>query len=271
MKQFALVALLGLGVLGSSAPARSFELGLVLKASSSEASTFQTEALFDLEAVAKLNQGSFVVDADRATLKFGLRIVYLFKGSAEIIVDGRDVRLESAVVIQNKRWAAPSSLLEALQLRAPKPLQIETFVDPFLLNWEDLELKPGARGLHLFWRAEGSSIDEASVFLMPFDQLSKVDSKLNLQKVVGVLNSKYPGRILYFAVAADSSGFTPDQLEFIQGGTRYIVEQNAGLYSFEGQFPRSSLGAIKLPASFNLREPIRIIWGSSAADYVFAP
>jgi hypothetical protein len=30
------------------------------------------------------------------------------------------------------------------------------------------------------------------------------------------------------------------------------------------------LGAIKLPASFNLREPIRVIWGSSAADYVFS-
>ncbi len=270
MKRLVLATLLGLSILGSSVPARSFDMGRTLKTPSFETSTFQTEALFDLEAVAKLNQGSFVKDGDRATLKFGARIVYLFKSSADIIVDGQNVRLESAVVIQSKRWAAPSSLLEALQLRAPKALQTETFVDPFQLNWEELELKTGAKGLHLFWRAEGSSLDEASVFLMPFELTSKLDSKMNLQKVVGVLNSKYPGRILYFSVAADAGGFTPDQLEFVQGGTRYIVEQNAGLYSFEGQFPKASLGAIKLPSSFNLREPIRVIWGSNGADYTFS-
>jgi hypothetical protein len=41
------------------------------------------------------------------------------------------------------------------------------------------------------------------------------------------------------------------------------------LLSLSGAFPKASLGAIRLPVGFDLRQPIRVVWGDSSAEYVF--
>ncbi len=228
-------------------------------------------ALYDLQKVAELNQGTFITDSTRATLRFQKRITYVFPNSFDIIVDGQDIRLNAPVLLKNNRWLAPRVLLEALQLKPPNPeAQAPQTLE---LPWENLELKPGVRGLHLFYSSEFNSVDDASLFLMPFEQVSSLDKDLqtSVRNVVATLNLSLVGKILYFSVATDQGSNPIDQLEFIQGATRYSVENGAGLYSFSGVFPKASLGAVKLPSSFNLRQSIRIIWGDSSADYVFLP
>ena len=227
--------------------------------------------MFDLQKVAELNQGSFVADSARATLRFGKRITYLFPNSFDVIVDGQDIRLNAAVLMQNKRWLAPRVLLEALQLKAPAPEPAASPVQNFELSWEELELKEGVRGLHLFYTSEFNSVDDASIFLMPFEQVANLEKGLqtNVQKVLANLNLERTGKILYFSVALESGSNPINQLEFTQGATRYSVENGAGLYSFSGTFPKASLGAVKLPTSFDLRSPVRVTWGESSADYVF--
>ncbi len=228
-------------------------------------------AYFDLQAVANLNQGSFTADDTRANLRFGKRIIYMFANSFDLIVDGQDIRLNAPVLFQNKRWLAPRVLLEALQLRAPAAVPSANPVQNFELPWEELEIKPGVFGLHLFYTSEFNSTNDASLFLMPFEQVSKLENNLqsNVQKVLANLNLEQAGKILYFSVVLEEGSNPINQLEFIQGATRYSVENGAGLYSFSGAFPKASLGAIKLPTSFNLRLPIRVVWGDSSADYVF--
>ncbi len=227
--------------------------------------------MYDLTVVARLNQGSFIPDTTRATLRFGDRIVYVFPNSFEVIADGQDVRLNAPVLVQNKRWLAPRVLLEALQLKAPTPEPNSVSVQNFELLWEELELKSGVRGLHLFYKSEFGTIDDASLFLMPFEQVAKLEKELqsNVQKVLATLNFEQSGKILFFSVQLEPNSNPINQLEFTQGSTRYNVENSAGLYSFSGTFPKTSLGAVKLPNSFNLRLPIRVTWGDSSADYVF--
>lgn len=226
---------------------------------------------FDLSEVAALNQATLTLDSSRATLRFGKRIVYLFANSTDLIVDGQDVRLNEPVLQIKERWFVPRVLLEALQLKAPKPAVLQTDPIPFELAWEELELKSGVRGLHLFYTSEFNTKDDASLFLMPFEQVAKLESGLgrDVQKVIIGMTQAQAGRVLYFSVALEPEGNPIGLLEFIQGSSRYSVENGAGLLSLSGKFPQTSLGAIKLPSSFDLRQPIRVVWGDSSADYVF--
>jgi hypothetical protein len=228
-------------------------------------------AHFDLLEVATLNQGSLTLDGNRATLRFDKRIVYLFADSPDLIVDGQDVRLNAPVLLLETRWLVPAVLLEALQLKAPKPVPDQNNLLPLELAWEDLELKPGVRGLHLFYTSEFASQNDASLFLMPFEQVGKLETGLSkdAQKIIAGMTQAQAGRVLYFSVALEPSGNPIGLLEFIQGGSRYSVENGAGLLSLSGTFPKASLGAIRLPISFDLRQPIRVVWGSSSAEYVF--
>ncbi len=228
-------------------------------------------AMYDLIAVANLNQGSFTADEYRGVLRFSSRIVYLFPNSPEIIIDGQDVRLNAPITVQKKQWLAPTALLEALQLKAPEAIAAPVEISAFELPWEELELKPKAKGVHIFYRPEGSSLDEASIFLMPFEQIKYLDKDLEqtTKTLINKFNTGKIGKVLYFSVALEPGGLPPAELEFIQGASRYIVENNAGLYSFTGTFPETSIGAIKLPSTFNLKQPIRIVWNEVSADYVF--
>ncbi len=228
-------------------------------------------AMYDLQKVADLNQGTFLTDTTRATLRFQKRITYVFPNSFDVIVDGQDIRLNAPVLLKDKRWLAPRVLLEALQLKAPTAIEDDAPLQTLELPWENLELKSGVSGLHLFYTSEYNSVDDASIFLMPFELVSSLDKDLqtSVRNVLANLNLNQAGKILYFSVATEKGSNPIDQLEFIQGATRYAVENGAGLYSFSGVFPKASLGAVKLPSSFNLRQPIRIIWGDSSADYVF--
>jgi hypothetical protein len=230
-----------------------------------------TGAYFDLLEVASLNQGGLALDTKRATLRFDKRIVYLFAGSSDLIVDGQDVRLNAPVLLLETRWLVPAVLLEALQLKAPKPVPDQNNLLPLELSWEDLELKPGVRGLHLFYTSEFASQNDASLFLMPFEQVGKLETGLgkDAQKIVAGMTQVQAGRVLYFSVALEPSGNPTGLLEFIQGGSRYSVENGAGLLSLSGTFPKASFGAIKLPASFDLRQSVRVVWGNSSAEYVF--
>jgi hypothetical protein len=262
VKRFLVLMLLFVSSVAFSAVPDDVWLAMVIK---------ETDIImYDLQKVATLNQGSFVSDDTRATLRFQKRITYLFPNSFDVIVDGQDIRLNAPVLLEKNRWLAPRVLLEALQLKAPKP-EISNSVQNFELPWEELELRAGVRGLHLFYTSEFNSVDDASIFLMPFEQVSKLEQGLqsNVQKVLANLNLERTGKILYFSVALETGSNPINQLEFTQGSTRYSVENGAGLYSFSGVFPKSSLGAVKLPTSFDLRLPIRVTWGESSADYVF--
>jgi hypothetical protein len=226
---------------------------------------------YDLLEVATLNQGSLSFDKSRATLRFGKRIVYLFANSQELIVDGQDVRLNLPILQVGERWLVPAVLLEALQLKAPKPISDSPSLVPFELTWEDLEIKPGVRGLHLFYTSEFNSQNDASLFLMPFEQVAKLETGLTkeAQKIIAGMTQAQSGKVLYFSVSLETGSNPTGLLEFIQGGSRYSVENGAGLLSLSGTFPKTSLGAIRLPSSFDLRSPIRVVWGDSSADYVF--
>lgn len=264
--QLVLIALLTLSLtfraVSSQTPLPNFEL---------QTSPQLENVLYDLLEVAKLNQASFTSDQKRATLRFKDKIVYLFPNSPDVIIDGQDLRLNTPVLVQGTRWLAPGVLLEALQLKAPKPIPSQASLNAFELPWESLELKPSVRGLHLFYKSQFNTTDDASIFLMPFEQVAKLDKDMQVpvQKVLANLNLNRTGKILYFSVAQEPGSNPLDELEFIQGATRYSVQNNAGLYSFSGTFPDVSLGAVKLPTTFDLRQPIRIIWGDSSADYVF--
>ncbi|MFN3266469.1 MAG: hypothetical protein ACK41E_06465 [Deinococcales bacterium] len=226
---------------------------------------------YDLAEIATLNQAALNLNSARATLRFAKRIVYLFANSPELIVDGQDVRLNEPVLLVGQRWLVPRALLEALQLKASKPVDLQNQAVPFELSWEELELKAGVRGLHLFYTSEFNTQNDASLFLMPFEQVAKLDNGLgrDVQKIITGLTQVQAGQVLYFSVALEPEGNPIGLLEFIQGNSRYSVENGAGLLSLSGKFPQASLGAIKLPNSFDLRQPIRVVWGDSSADYVF--
>ncbi len=228
------------------------------------------DLVYDLTEVAGVNDGSFTVDGARGTLRWAENIAYFFAGSAKFIMNGKDVRLNQVIERRGSQWLVPRVFLEALQLEYPDPISDDPDLGTLELSWEELNLGHDVRGLHLFHR-DGKS-DTASLLLLEYAQLSKLDPKTAplIQKIIAGFTVAQPGKMLYFSIAAQLNANTPTQLEFVQGKTRYTVEGGAGLYPLDGQYPASSIGAVKLPAYFDLRTPIRVVWGDSSADYVFA-
>ncbi len=228
------------------------------------------EAMYDLLNVASLNDGAFTVANGRGTLRWAENIAYFFAGSANFILNGKDVRLGSPIERRGERWLVPRDFLEALQLEFPDPVLDDPNLGNLELTWEELDLGKGVRGLHLFHRDYGQ--DTASLFLMRYEDLTRLDASLApmVQKVITGFTQVQPGKLLYFSIAAQAVAQNPKQLEFIQGKTRYTVESGAGLYPLDGVYPASSIGAVKLPAYFDLRAPVQVVWGDSSASYVFA-
>jgi hypothetical protein len=224
---------------------------------------------YDLLEVARVNDGAFTVSGTRGTLRWGENIAYFFAGSQSFILNGKDVRLSSAIARREAQWLVPRDFLEALQLEYPDPVRDPANLGKLELTWEELDLGGGVRGLHLFHR-EGD-LDTASLLLLEFTDLERLDKGLagSVKKVVAGFTAAQPGKLLYFSIAAQVIELPPTQLEFIQGKTRYRVESGAGLYPLDGIYPASSIGAVKLPAYFDLRSPVRVVWGASSADYVF--
>ena len=229
----------------------------------------RSDARYDLLEVARVNDGAFTVSGTRGTLRWGENIAYFFSGSQSFILNGKDVRLSSPISLRGTQWLAPRDFLEALQLEYPNPVRDPASLGAIELTWEELNLGSGVRGLHLFHR-DGDT-DTASLLLLKFADLERLDKGLAgaVKKVVAGFTDAQPGKILYFSIAAQVVALPPTQLEFIQGKTRYTVESGAGLYPLDGIYPASSIGAVKLPAYFDLRSPVRVVWGNSSADYVF--
>lgn len=228
-----------------------------------------TNALYDLLEVARVNDGAFTVSGTRGTLRWGENIAYFFAGSQNFILNGKDVRLSSAIAQRDAQWLAPRDFLEALQLEYPNPVPDPTGLGKLELTWEELDLGSGVRGLHLFHR-DGDT-DTASLLLLEFSELERLDKGLAsaVKKITTGFTAAQPGKMLYFSIAAQVAAQPPTQLEFTQGKTRYTVESGAGLYPLDGVYPASSIGAVKLPAYFDLRSAVRVVWGDSSANYVF--
>jgi hypothetical protein len=235
-----------------------------------QSSSLTRDTMYDLLEVASVNDGSFVVDGKSGTLRWGENIAYFFAGSAQFILNGKDVRLNSPIEKRGTRWLVPRVFLEALQLEFSDPVLDDPDLGRLELTWEEMDVGKGVRGLHLFYR-EGKN-DTASLLLFEYRQLIKLDKTLEplVRKVVDGFTTAQPGKLLYFSIAAQAGAQTPKELEFIQGKTRYTVESGAGLYPLDGVYPASSIGAVKLPAYFDLRAPIRVDWGNASASYVFA-
>lgn len=227
------------------------------------------DARYDLLEVARVNDGAFTIQATRGTLRWGENIAYFFAGSQSFILNGKDVRLSSPISLRGTQWLVPRDFLEALQLEYPNPVSDPTGLGKLELTWEELDLGGGVRGLHLFHR--DSDTDTASLLLLEFADLERLDKGLagSVKKVVAGFTAVQPGKMLYFSIAAQAAALTPTQLEFTQGKTRYTVESGAGLYPLDGVYPASSIGAVKLPAYFDLRSAVRVVWGDSSASYVF--
>jgi hypothetical protein len=234
-----------------------------------QSSPSNQDALYDLSAVAGVNDGGFSIEAGRGTLRWEENIAYFFAGSSAFILNGKDVRLNSPIIKRGSRWLAPRVFLEALQLEYPDPVLDDPELGNLELTWEELDLGKGVRAIHLFHR-DGKQ-DTASLMLMDYRALVTLDRTLEplVQKMIAGFTSAQPGKLLYFSIAAQLRANTPTQMEFIQGKTRYTVESAAGLYPLDGVYPASSIGAVKLPAYFDLSAPIRIVWGDSSANYVF--
>ena len=228
-----------------------------------------SDARYDLLEIARVNDGAFTVSATRGTLRWKENIAYFFSGSQSFILNGKDVRLSSPILLRAAQWLVPRDFLEALQLEYPDPVRDPTGLGKLELTWEELDLGGGVRGLHLFHR-DGDT-DTASLLLLEFADLERLDKGLagSVKKVIAGFTVAQPGKMLYFSIAAQATALTPTQLEFTQGKTRYTVEKGAGLYPLDGVYPASSIGAIKLPAYFDLRSSVRVVWGGSSASYVF--
>ena len=228
-----------------------------------------SDARYDLLEVARVNDGAFTAQGTRGTLRWGENIAYFFVGSQSFILNGKDVRLSSPIARREAQWLVPRDFLEALQLEYPDPVSDPANLGRLELTWEELDLGGGVRGLHLFHR-DGDT-DTASLLLLEVADLERLDKGLasSVKKVVAGFTAVQPGKMLYFSIAAQAVAQPPTQLEFTQGKTRYTVEKGAGLYPLDGVYPASSIGAVKLPAYFDLRSAVRVVWGDSSASYVF--
>jgi hypothetical protein len=227
----------------------------------------------DLEAVTRANGGQFVVSDNRATMRLPEVIAIVFDGSDQVIVGGADVKLPDRVVRVGETWFAPVAFIQALQLKPP-PAEPETpaVKGAFSLAWEEFDIGHGVKALQLFERPTPDAPDQASLVLVDFGALAQADPKLEatVSKFLRDFHTDHPGRALYYSVVADKNATLPESITFVQDGQEYKVEAQAGLLSLEGKFPAESLGVVLLPTSFDIKQPVRVTWGSSTADYVFA-
>jgi hypothetical protein len=227
----------------------------------------------DLEAVTRANGGQFVVADNRATMRLPEVIAIVFDGSDQVIVGGADVKLPDRVVRIGGTWFAPIEFIQALQLKPPPAAPEAPVVKgAFSLAWEEFDIGHGVRALQLFERPSPDAPDQASLMLVDFSVLGQADPKLeaSVSKFLRDFRSDHPGKALYYSVVADKYATLPESITFVQDGQEYKVEAQAGLLSLDGKFPAESIGVVLLPTSFDIRQPIRVTWGSSIADYVFA-
>jgi hypothetical protein len=227
----------------------------------------------DLEAVTRANGGQFVTADNRATLRLPEVIAIVFDGSDQVIVGGADVKLPDRVTRVGNTWFAPIEFIQALQLKpppaTPEPPAIQ---GAFSLAWEEFDIGHGVKALQLFERPAPGAPDQASLMLVDFSVLGQADPKLeaSVSKFLRDFRTDHPGRALYYSVVADKYATLPESITFVQDGQEYKVEAQAGLLSLEGKFPAESIGVVLLPTSFDIKQPVRVTWGSSTADYVFA-
>lgn len=227
----------------------------------------------NLEAVTRANGGQFVTADNRATMRLPEVIAIVFDGSDQVIVGGADVKLPDRVTRVGDSWFAPVEFIRALQLKPP-PADPEPPAarGAFSLAWEEFELGHGVKALQLFERPAPDAPDQASLMLVDFGVLGQADPKLlaSVSKFLRDFHTDHPGRALYYSVVAEKNAVLPDSITFVQNGQEYRVEAQAGLLSLEGKFPAESLGVVLLPTSFDIKQSMRVSWGSSTADYVFA-
>ena len=224
----------------------------------------------NLAEITEANGGTLVADGDHATLRFdGYRAV-VFADSNQVIVNGIDVTLQEAIQLEAGVWFAPPELLEALNLRAPEGVLVGPSLEPFSLSWEELELGRGVKALHLFHRPEIGAEDDSSLMLLDYELLGRADPKAapEVQKFLKSWAAASHSRPLFVSIAAESGVALPETLEFVQGGQKYTVDKDAGMTMLTGKFPNGS-GIVSLPPSFDLRQAVRVFWGSSAAEYTF--
>jgi hypothetical protein len=217
----------------------------------------------NLSEITKANGGTLVADGDHATLRFD-------EYRAVVIVNGTDVTLPEPIQLEDGVWFAPVELLEALNLHAPEGEVVGPSLEPFALSWEELELGQGVKALHLFHRPEIGVEDDSSLMLLDYELLGKANPKAapEVQKFLKSWAEASHSRPLFVSIAAEPGAVLPETLEFVQGSQKYLVDQDAGMTMLTGKFPSGS-GVVSLPPSFDVRQPVRVFWGSSAAEYTF--
>jgi hypothetical protein len=224
----------------------------------------------NLSEITEANGGTLVADGDHATLRFDEYRAVVFADSNQVIVNGTDVTLPEAIQLEDGVWFAPVELLEALNLKAPEGEVIGPSLEPFALSWEELELGRGVKALHLFHRLEVGAEDDSSLMLLDYALLGKADPKSapEVQKFLKSWSDASHSRPLFVSIAAEPGVVLPESLEFVQGSQKYTVDKDAGMTMLTGNFPSGS-GVVSLPPSFDVRQPVRVFWGSSAAEYTF--
>jgi hypothetical protein len=224
----------------------------------------------NLSEITEANGGTLVADGDHATLRFEEYRAVVFAGSNQVIVNGTDVTLPEAIQLEDEVWSAPVELLEALNLKVPEGEVVGPSLEPFALSWEELELGRGVKALHLFHRPEIGAEDDSSLMLLDYELLGKSDPKAapEVQKFLKSWSEASHSRPLFVSIAAEPRAVLPETLEFVQGSQKYTVDKDAGMTMLTGKFPSGS-GVVSLPPSFDVRQPVRVFWGSSAAEYMF--
>jgi hypothetical protein len=224
----------------------------------------------NLSEITESNGGTLVADGDHATLRFDEYRAVVFAGSNQVIVNGTDVTLQEAIQLEDGVWFAPVELLEALNLKLPEGVPVGPSLEPFALSWEELELGRGVKALHLFHRPEIGAEEDSSLMLLDYELLAKSDPKA-VPEVRAFLKSwaaANHSRPLFVSIATEPGAVLPETLEFVQGSQKYTVDKDAGMTMLTGKFPSGS-GVVSLPPSFDLKQAVRVFWGSSAAEYTF--
>jgi hypothetical protein len=224
----------------------------------------------NLSEITEANGGTLVADGDHATLRFDEYRAVVFAGSNQVIVNGTDVRLQEAIQLEDGVWFAPLELLEALNLKLPEGEVVGPSLEPFALSWEELELGRGVKALHLFHRPEIGAEDDSSLMLLDYELLGKADPKAapEVQQFLKSWVAASHSRPLFVSIASEPGAVLPETLEFAQGSQKYTVDKDAGMTMLTGKFPSGS-GVVSLPPSFDLKQAVRVFWGSSAAEYTF--
>ena len=227
-------------------------------------------ARVNLSEITEANGGTLVADGDHATLRFDEYRAVVFAGSNQVIVNGTDVTLQEAIQHEDGVWFAPLELLEALNLKVPAGEVVGPSLEPFALSWEELGLGRGVKALHLFHRPEIGAEDDSSLMLLDYELLGKADPKAapEVQKFLKSWSEASHSRPIFVSIAVEPGAVLPETLEFVQGSQKYVVDADAGMTMLTGKFPNGS-GVVSLPPSFDMRQPVRVFWGSSAAEYTF--